>query len=263
VPSNLDLRFECELALLGPDLAGRFISLGPDAALDGYLATARRASAIRSCAHALSLRLMSDFDADALLGMYTMHLLSTAQWQRLLGAHATGRLLDVGAGSGDVTAQLAPLFSQVCTTELSRGMARVLRRRGFACQLIDAAEVEPDATPFDVVACLNVIDRCPYPRSLLARLSRAVRDGGRLVLAVPLPYTPHFYAGPTSLDPIETLPIESRRWEHAARELSERVLAPLGLSVESLCRAPYLSSGGRHRRFHVLDDAVFICRRER
>jgi hypothetical protein len=73
--------------------------------------------------------MLSDYDANALLDFYAMHLLSTAQWHALLGPHAHGRLLDVGAGSGDVTASLAPLFDAVTTTEASRGMARRLRVR--------------------------------------------------------------------------------------------------------------------------------------
>ena len=77
-------------------------------------------------------------DANGLVGRGSMHVLSTAQARTLLreqpaaagGAAADaprGVLLDVGAGDGSVTAQLAPLFEAVVATE-----ARA--RRGCAAQ---------------------------------------------------------------------------------------------------------------------------------
>ena len=64
---------------------------------------------LRTYAQRLARLYLSDFDANALTGMYRMQLLPPGAWRRLLGAHAGGRLLDVGAGSGDVTCALAPL----------------------------------------------------------------------------------------------------------------------------------------------------------
>ena len=87
---------------------------------------------------------LSDFDANALTRMYRMHLLPRGAWQRLLGERAPGtataRLLDVGAGSGDVTAPLAELFDEVVATEVSRGMVKRLRQRGFRCHALDLSE---------------------------------------------------------------------------------------------------------------------------
>ena len=61
-------------------------------------------------------------DANGLVGRGTMHVVSTAQVCTLLraGGDASPRavLLDVGAGDGSVTAQLAPLFEAVVATEV-------------------------------------------------------------------------------------------------------------------------------------------------
>src|SRR6187402_2590461 len=78
----------------------------------------------RTYAQRLARLYLSDFDANALTGMYRMQLLPHAAWQCLLDGHTGGRLLDVGAGSGDVTMALAPCFDEVEATEVSRGMAR-------------------------------------------------------------------------------------------------------------------------------------------
>src|SRR6185503_2611705 len=63
---------------------------------------------VRTYAQRLARLYLSDFDANALTGMYQMLLLPEAAWRSLLGDRASGRLLDVGAGSGDVTAALSP-----------------------------------------------------------------------------------------------------------------------------------------------------------
>ncbi len=47
-------------------------------------------------------------------------------------------------------------------------------------------------------------------------------------------------------------------WEQSVRLLTERVFVPLGFSVESVSRLPYLSQGDTRASFYVLDDAVFV-----
>ena len=48
-------------------------------------------------------------------------------------------------------------------------------------------------------------------------------------------------------------------WETAARELTERLLEPSGLTVTRLSRLPYLSRGDLHRPLYVLDSALWVC----
>ena len=58
---------------------------------------------------------MSDFDINGVLGTYPLHLFSTAQLSALLAAAKAPQrfttALDVGAGAGNVTKQLAPLVA--------------------------------------------------------------------------------------------------------------------------------------------------------
>ena len=64
-----------------------------------------------------------------------MHVLSSAQFASLLGRRAgdPGTLLDVGAGDGNVTAKMAPLFGAVVATEASPVMTRRLSEMGYTC----------------------------------------------------------------------------------------------------------------------------------
>lgn len=45
----------------------------------------------------------------------------------------TAKLLDVGAGDGNVTRRLAPLFDDITVTEASKYMGNRLRGRGYRC----------------------------------------------------------------------------------------------------------------------------------
>jgi 2-polyprenyl-3-methyl-5-hydroxy-6-metoxy-1,4-benzoquinol methylase len=271
---GVDLRYACELARLG-ELAERFVPSQLDAEGEAFLAAALKRNHTRAgyWAHRALTLLMSDFDANALLGMYPVFLLSTPQAMRLFelaqpGGLHSARLLDIGAGSGDVTTRLAPLVEAVSCTETSRQAARRLRKRGFSCWLGQAGEGAPgdplaSEPPFDVITLSNVIDRAARPRSLLGNVVRHLPVGGLLLLSTPLPYAPFFYDGAVTRDPIERLNVSAESWEEACVELWRHELAPLGLSLQALTRLPYLSGGDVQYPAYVLDDAVLVCKKER
>ena len=243
------------------DFGARFLELPMDAEwLNEVAALAQcRQGALRTYAQRLARFYLSDFDANALTGMYRMQLLPTGAWRRLLEGRSGGRLLDVGAGSGDVTNQLAPCFEQVEVTEVSRGMAKRLRKRGFRCHESDLTEGPLAAPTFDAVSLLNVLDRCQKPKTLLDNCLAALTSGGTFIVALALPYSPFYFAGPSTPDPDERLecdPGPSGSWEDGARRLIERDLLPLGLTLECFARAPYLSAGDSRRELYELDDVV-------
>ncbi len=239
------------------------MELGPDAETETFLAwlpSGRHGLATTRLNHALK-RFASDFDVNGALGMYRMHLLGTEQWRRLLGPARIARCLDVGAGSGDVTACLAPLCGAVHATEVSRAMAWRLRRRGFPCSRVDVAAAGVRAGEWDLVTCLNVLDRCARPRALLEALRRALGAEGRLVVSLVLPYDPFYFDGARTPDPEERLGCRARSWEAAAGELLAGELPRFGLGVDVFTRTPYLSVGDSARAHYVLDAVVAVCRR--
>ncbi len=258
---DLDLRYTCDLAALTPPLGERFVQFGADESLARYFERARveRHGAFMTWLHHSLRGFLSDFDINGLLGTYPMHVLGTEQWEQLLGRPG-GRLLDVGAGNGDVTVQLAPLFDRVTTVETARLMARRLERHGYVCHRADLAKGDVPDAPWDVISLLNVLDRCDRPLTLLGNLRSALSDGGRLVLTLVLPYKPFVYEGGMSRSPTELLPISKRTWEGAANELVENVLLPLGFEVEACSRVPYLSGGDANRALYELDDVLLVCR---
>jgi SAM-dependent methyltransferase len=215
----------------------------------------------RTYAQRVARLYLSDFDANALTGMYRMQLLPPRAWQVLLQGHLGGRLLDVGAGSGDVTTALAPCFDDVEVTEVSRGMARRLTKRGMRCHAVDLTEAPLPGASFDAVSLLNVLDRCQRPRQLLQHCLAALAPGGVFIVALALPYRPFYFDGPSTPDPLERLecdPGPSGTWEDGARRFIERDLLPQGLRLQCFARAPYLSAGDSARPLYELDDVVAV-----
>lgn len=102
----------------------RFVRLSrDDDATEFLLRCGGRSTAVRWAQSAATTALratLSLTDANGLVGRGGMHVLSTAQARTLLQRSPGdgGVLLDVGAGDGSVTSQLAPLFDAVVATEV-------------------------------------------------------------------------------------------------------------------------------------------------
>lgn len=251
---------DCRRERLPEPLALCFEPLPDDPVVEALEAGPRPYGAWREVARRLLRRVVSDFDADGLLGTHPMALLGERSWHALVGSRRGGRLLDVGAGSGDVTQHARALFAEVVTTETSRPMARRLRARGFVCHAVDLARAPlPDPRPFDVVSLLNVLDRCERPRSLLQAATRALAPRGLVLISVPLPARPHVDVGSCTLDPDEPLGGRGETWEEALADLWSATLEPLGFTPERVARAPYVSRGAAG--LHVLDAALLTLAR--
>jgi SAM-dependent methyltransferase len=257
------LKYDCDQRALPRALSERFRvqCLGEDGIAYLERALSTRPGRLKTAVHRALRMFFSDFDANGLLGMYPMHLLGTSEWRELLGDRTFLRHLDVGAGTGDITQTLAPLAQETVTTETSRFMARNLRRLGFVCIEADVAESGVPSPEYDLVTCLNVIDRCARPESLLIKIAAGLAPGGRLVVATPFPFDPFVYQGPHSLNPKERLAVPRESWERSVTALVTNVLEPLGVELETVSRVPYLCRGDAARPLYVLDDALVVCRK--
>lgn len=267
---GLSLRYGADARALGP-LAGSFTRLDADPSTRAWIddCFAHPVGAIQLAARALARNVMSDYDANGLVGTHDMRVLGTDQWRQLLDVATLtrlshGRLLDVGAGDGNVTAELAPLVREVVATETSSGMAKRLRKRGWVTHEVDLVErgLPDDAGRFDAIALLNVLDRTSRPLTLLERLRALAMPDARLLCAVPFPLRPHVHVGASTVDPDELLPRVppgEHVWERQARAFAELLFVPLGWRVLRLARAPYLCRGPAKQPVLTLDDALFVC----
>jgi SAM-dependent methyltransferase len=191
------------------------------------------------------------------------------------------RLLDVGAGDGHITAQLAGFFDEVVTTEVAARMVPRLRAQGWTCahtaDLDEGLPIGGDIAQdgFDCVALFNVLDRCSRPRTLLRQIRERMRkpvphpsgsgellNTSRLLLSVPLPLDPSVEVGTRWVDPEERILAAGtaracRDFESASLALAD-FFVEQGFHVETLSRIPYLSQGDTRRPFYVLDCSLWL-----
>ena len=120
---------------------------------------------------------------------------SQAQFRQLMNIDETWQadsLLDLGAGDGQVTKVMESHFNKICVTEQSPSMRWRLRQMNYEVLEID----DWTNKTYDVISCLNLFDRCDKPMSLLEDIRRSLNpNGGRLIVAVVLPFSPCVESG--------------------------------------------------------------------
>jgi SAM-dependent methyltransferase len=189
-----------------------------------------------------------------------MFVVSLQQFLKLLGADEGWRgrtLLDLGAGDGEVTAHLSPLFARTYVTEVSHTMRTLLQNRGYELLEIDTWHHD---RKFDVISCLNLIDRCDTPNQLLTQIRTTLEPDGVVLLAVVLPFSAYVESGSRDHKPTEVLPIVGSCFEEQVKSVVEDVLTPAGFEVVSWTRVPYLCEGDLQQSYYWLDDVVFVLK---
>ena len=183
---------------------------------------------------------------NALLSRGVMWVLSRDQFREHLaqaGVYQPHTLLDIGAGDGNVTNELASCVSgPVCVTEADPIMRYRLRRRGYRCLAEDAWERHG---PFDVIACLNVLDRCDRPMTLLRQMRDTLTpgSGAAIVVATVFPFRPFVEVGAARRAPTEFIEVPGHTIEEHVIYFSRHVFPASGLRVVAVSKAPYLCEG--------------------
>ena len=108
---------------------------------------------------------------------------------RLLAAvplAATARVLDFGAGTGLLAAQIAPLVAQVTALDTSAAMLQVLTDKGHANITAlqgDIFALAPTALgPFDAIVSAMALHHVADTAALLRAFAALLRPGGRVAL---------------------------------------------------------------------------------
>ncbi len=100
---------------------------------------------------------------------------------------------DLGCGTGQVTAALAPFVTKVLAIDRSGEMLQAARRRLKDCQNVEIRRGELESLPIsdgtlDAATLLLVLHHLPDPAEVLAEASRVVKPGGRLLICDMLPH---------------------------------------------------------------------------
>ncbi|XP_027195030.2 protein-L-histidine N-pros-methyltransferase [Dermatophagoides pteronyssinus] len=169
-----------------------------------------------------------------------------------------GTLLDIGAGDGNVTDKLARYFHRTYVTELSRTMQNRLIERGF--HLLNVDEWHKHPVHFDMISCLNVLDRCDRPLEMLSQIRQCLQhSGGHLLLAIVLPLV-QYVESKRNHQPEQRLPVEGTTFEQQVQSFFHNVLVPAGFELICWTKLPYLSEGNIDLTYFWLIDAIFLLK---
>lgn len=105
---------------------------------------------------------------------------------------------DLGCGTGQLTAALAPFVARVIAVDSSGAMLQAARKRLQAHRHVDLRRGELEALPIDDgrldgATVMLVLHHVPEPARALADIHRVLRPGGRLVLVDMLPHDREHY----------------------------------------------------------------------
>lgn len=255
------------------DLLDLWVPLGtgplcnvPDEEAETFLntSTEKSESLFLQAWHSLARSALSWFisrtSINGLLGRGSMHVFSGEQFQKLMAVSEFpgpwNSVIDLGAGDGNTTAQIAKLFENVYATDISPPMRWALAKRKFT--VLDVENWQTKGL-FNVILCLNLLDRCDRPNTLLRQLKSSLAPGGRLVVALVLPFNPYVEVGERGdHKPVEHCPVKGSGLEGQIASLIEKVFLPLGLKCRAWSKVPYLCEGDLGQAYYFLNDVIFV-----
>ncbi len=100
---------------------------------------------------------------------------------------------DLGCGTGQVTAALAPFVSRVVAVDSSAAMLQSARRRLQGMDNVELRRGELEALPIDearldLATLMLVLHHVPEPDKALGEVARVLKPGGRVVIVDMLPH---------------------------------------------------------------------------
>lgn len=111
-----------------------------------------------------------------------------------------------------------------------------------------------------LISCLNVLDRCVDPKSLLTDIYNSLHPNGRALFALVLPYN-HYVERSSSHLPLNPL---MNHWPNKTLPFNEEInvffeqLEQIGFRIESFTKAGYLCEGDIRQSFYWLIDILVI-----
>ncbi|EEB12571.1 possible cgi-81 protein, putative [Pediculus humanus corporis] len=107
---------------------------------------------------------------------------------------------------------------------------------------------------YDVITCLNLLDRCDRPNDILEQMKNSLAPDGIVVLAMVLPFEPYVEIGAKNHSPSQVLDVNGNTFEHQVCSMVKNVLEPVGYEIIKWTKLPYLCEGDLRQSYYWLDD---------
>ncbi len=149
-------------------------------------------------------------------------------------------------------------FSVLATDVNEDGLRWMNEEMGYEVAYLDAERIPPDGEKFDTIFAGELIEHLPNPGLFLEGCARRLKEGGRLVLSTPQPFTLLFLAVyslryPTGCNPDHTCWFD--------RQTLEQLLAKTGFEMRRIVFVDDLRMEDRAPSFHLLAAVWKIARR--
>lgn len=244
---------------------------------------------------------MATTSINGLLKRGSMFVFSVQQFSTLIDFDTSYNsikmesLLDLGAGDGAVTEKMEPFFNKIYATEMSVAMQWRLKQKGYTIFDVNSWDnhviskdesQEPVYLKYDAISCLNLLDRCDEPFTLLKQIKSSLKPNGLLIVALVLPFRsfveynkdnkpkenllnlkdlkPQKKKDTCSNDVANILnqPIYNGKMlnkiNFQINYLVEEIFEPIGFDLQKITRLPYLCEGNMEQSYYYLHDYVFI-----
>jgi glycosyltransferase involved in cell wall biosynthesis/phospholipid N-methyltransferase len=153
--------------------------------------------ALRAFGTMVKYRLIDDLYAADQYGSHILHSLERAQnfnrWMaESIAPHVGARVLEIGAGIGNITSQLVPRDLYLAS-DINPHYIDYLRNFSLGKPYLEVARIDLEAAAdfaalagrFDTVVCLNVLEHVRDPLVALRNIHSVLEPGGRAVIYVP------------------------------------------------------------------------------
>lgn len=121
-----------------------------------------------------------------------MEALLTERYGRPTAGTAALQILDIGCGTGAMSARLAP-WGQVVSADFSPLALQFSRRRGLGHLVgADAMHLPLASDRFDLIVAMDILEHLPDDGAALCECFRVLKPGGRMIATVPA--YPHLWS---------------------------------------------------------------------